>query len=296
TPRDWIKFNNRDFLINSRKEFCNNHKGLLSKEIEGPKAFDYAKFSTLLFMIREQVVREYVLEFLSSFKFGDHVMELYIADTMVFQFGGVKRNMSMRPNNYNPMEYFVGISTKNHYDIRYRPSYTTIKNPICRLVHRLLTLSVTGEMVDVPWTMAKFLFDKEKGYKKKSLIVGAHLIGRIARSYGLMALAYMRIVTLRQETSLINVVKIVDLGICRYNGLGYGELVDDQINNSEDEAVAAKARRIKEENEGGVRHRPNMSFTNRLSAMYERMGDMDTNIFKLSNDVDELTAVVSGIS
>ncbi|GJY90328.1 hypothetical protein Tco_0505524 [Tanacetum coccineum] len=86
-----------------------------------------------------------------------------------------------------------------------------------------------GERVDVPWTMAKFIFDKAKGYKKKSLIVGAHLIGRIARSYGLMALAYMRIVTLGQETSLINVVKIVDLGICRYNnGLGLGELVDDQ--------------------------------------------------------------------
>ncbi|GJU37136.1 hypothetical protein Tco_1185490 [Tanacetum coccineum] len=271
-------------------------------------------------MIREQVVREYVLEFLSSFKFGDHVMELDIADTMVFQLGGVKRNMSMRPNNYNLMEYFVGISTRNHYDIRYHPSYTTIKNPICRLVPRLLTLSVAacnrhsakekvtlddlfllhnideGEMVDVPWTMAKFLFDKEKGYKKKSLIVGAHLIGRIAKSYGLIALAYMRIVTLGQETSLINVAKLVDLGICTYNGLGYGELVDDQINNSEDEAAAAKARRIREENEGGVRRHPNMSFTNRLSSMDERMSDMDTNIFKLNNDVDELTAVVSGMS
>ncbi|GJX38966.1 hypothetical protein Tco_0252269, partial [Tanacetum coccineum] len=294
--------------------FRNNHKGLLSKEIEGPEALDYAEFSTLLFRIREQVVREYVFEFLSSFKFRDHVVELDIADTMRFQLGGVMRCMYMRhfilalrlytpeemnnnlfepfhnaclrnkPNNYNPTKYFVGISTRNHYDTRHPPSYTTIKNLIRRLVHRLLTLSVAGrhgakekvtlndlfllhimdggEMVDVPWTMSKFIFNKAKGYKKKSLIVGAHLIGRIAR----------------------------------YNGLGYSELVDDQLDDSEDAAAGAEARRIREENERGVRHRPNMSFTNRLREMDERMGDMDTNIFKLRNDVDELIAVVSGMS
>nr|GFB48960.1 hypothetical protein [Tanacetum cinerariifolium] len=33
------------------------------------------------------------------------------------------------------------------------------------------------------------------------------------------------------------------LGICRYNGLGLEELVDDQLDNSEDEATAAEARR-----------------------------------------------------
>nr|GEV02224.1 hypothetical protein [Tanacetum cinerariifolium] len=47
TPRDWLKFNNHDFSIDSRKEFRNNHKGLLSKEIEGHEALDYAEFSTL---------------------------------------------------------------------------------------------------------------------------------------------------------------------------------------------------------------------------------------------------------
>ncbi|GJS75250.1 hypothetical protein Tco_0725131 [Tanacetum coccineum] len=90
-----------------------------------------------------------------------------------------------RPNNYNPTEYFVRISTRNHYDTRHPPSYTMIKNPIRRLVHSM----DGGDMVDVPCTVAKFLSEKAKGYKKKSLIVGSHLIGRIVRSYGLMALA-----------------------------------------------------------------------------------------------------------
>ncbi|GJY00376.1 hypothetical protein Tco_0357394 [Tanacetum coccineum] len=67
-----------------------------------------------------------------------------------------------------------------------------------------------------------------------------------------------------------------------------GEMVDD-------EAAAAEARRAQDE-AGGVRRHPNMSCTNRLRTMDERMGDMDTNIFKLRNDVEELTAVVSGMS
>ncbi|GJZ68501.1 hypothetical protein Tco_0631741 [Tanacetum coccineum] len=43
-----------------------------------------------LFGIKEQVVREYVMEFLSSFTFRDHIEALDQADTMVFQLGGGK--------------------------------------------------------------------------------------------------------------------------------------------------------------------------------------------------------------
>nr|GEV16710.1 hypothetical protein [Tanacetum cinerariifolium] len=99
---------------------------------------------------------------------------------------------------------------------------------------------------------AKFLSDKAKGYKKKSMIIGAHLIGKL-------------------------------------------ELVDDRLDDSKDEAAATEARRAQEE-AGGGRHHPNMSFTNRLRAMDKRMGNMDMTIFKLSNDVEELTTVVSGMS
>ncbi|GKG04245.1 hypothetical protein Tco_0314632, partial [Tanacetum coccineum] len=71
-----------------------------------------------------------------------------------------------------------------------------------------------GALVDVPWNIVKFLFDKAKGAKKKSMIVGAHLIGRIARYYRLMTNAYLRRVTLGQGTTLLNIVKLVELGIC----------------------------------------------------------------------------------
>ncbi|GJY40105.1 hypothetical protein Tco_0427375 [Tanacetum coccineum] len=76
------------------------------------------------------------------------------------------------------------------------------------------------------------------------------------------------------------------------NRLGYGELVNDIPDNDEDEGAADAGN----DDEGGVRHRPNMSFTNRLRAMGERLGEIETYISKLGSNVDDLTYVVSGMS
>ncbi|GJT82256.1 hypothetical protein Tco_1056598 [Tanacetum coccineum] len=112
-PSDWLNFSTRTFTKDSRNEFRKRYCELLRKEIEGPEVLDYAEFSTLhdglalqnfdqfchvsyrhenriftsqawnrLFRIQEQVVMEYVMEFLFSFTFRDHVVELDIANTM----------------------------------------------------------------------------------------------------------------------------------------------------------------------------------------------------------------------
>ncbi|GJV31950.1 hypothetical protein Tco_1392350 [Tanacetum coccineum] len=266
---EWLKFNNRNFSSDSRKEFRKRFSEIRIKEIERPKGLDFKEFGTLyegialqnlnqfchvsyeqddrrftsqawnrLFRIKEQVVREYIMEFLSSFTFRDHIEELDTVDTMVFQVGAERRSMTMRqfiqalgvythqemnnnlfegfydscyrsrPVNYDPTPYVLNITTCASYDTQHPLLYTLIRSPIRRLVHRLLTLSIAGRhsgkekvtqddlfllhnmdggvSVDVPWHVAKFLFDKEKGSKRKSPIVGAHLIGNIAHYYGLM--------------------------------------------------------------------------------------------------------------
>ncbi|GJR65480.1 hypothetical protein Tco_0011545, partial [Tanacetum coccineum] len=101
-------------------------------------------------------------------------MDLENVDTMVFQLGGEKRSMTMmqfivalglytdeeignnlfepfyklcsknRPHNYNPTEYVVNITTRDHYDTRQPSSYTSIRSLIRRLAHRLLALSIAG--------------------------------------------------------------------------------------------------------------------------------------------------------
>nr|GEY03934.1 hypothetical protein [Tanacetum cinerariifolium] len=183
-----------------------------------------------------------------------------------------------------------------------------------KTAHRLLALSVAskhsgkkghsrrlvllhsidrGVSVDVPWHVAMFFANKAKGYKKKSLIDRAHLICRIARSFGLMTLRALRGITLGPETSLQSVTKLVELGIYKYNALGYGEIVDDVPKVVEDEGAGAG---LGQANVGGVRCHPNMTTTNRHKAMDERLGDIKTDISRLVGDVDELTYVVSRMS
>ncbi|GKA81218.1 hypothetical protein Tco_0787910 [Tanacetum coccineum] len=189
-----------------------------------------------------------------------------------FYYASCVRN---RPNNYNPSQYFWDISTNNHYDSINPFSYTTIKSPVRRLVHRLITLSVTGrysskekvtladlfylhnmdggELVDLPWHVARFLSDKAKGIQKKSKIKRAHLIRRIARHFRLMSTAALRLVTRGQETTLYDVVKFSELGIVRFNGLAQAEIVDEMLDGSDEEVDAVEARRAQEENEGSPR-------------------------------------------
>ncbi|GJY17509.1 hypothetical protein Tco_0389000 [Tanacetum coccineum] len=118
-----------------------------------------------------------------------------------------------------------------------------------------------GALVDVPWNIAK-----------------------------LMTNAYLRRVTLGQGNTLLNIVKLVELGIYRYNGLGLGELFDDMLDNSKDEVAVAEARRAHDEADG-VRRHPNMSFTNRLRAMDDRLDlGVQQGVNFMANSQDFYTA------
>ncbi|GJV99629.1 hypothetical protein Tco_1554881 [Tanacetum coccineum] len=60
--------------------------------------------------------------------------------------------------------------------------------------------------------------------------------------------------------------------------------MDDSGEESE-----AEARRAQDEDEGGLRRRPNMSFTNRLRVMDDRLGEIDQSIYGLADEVEKLT-------
>nr|GEY67278.1 hypothetical protein [Tanacetum cinerariifolium] len=72
------------------------------------------------------------------------------------------------------------------------------------------------------------------------------------------------------------------------------EIVNETLYNSDEEAKAAEVRRAQEENEGSLRRRPNMSFTNRLRVMDDKPGELNQHIYCISDEVEEITTVVSG--
>nr|GEY03530.1 hypothetical protein [Tanacetum cinerariifolium] len=111
-----MKFKNQEFSSESRKEFCKKFSELSKKEIERPKALDIDEFSSLHEGIalqnrnqlcHEQVVRENVLEFLLSFTFREHIVELDNVDTMVFQLVGVRRSRHSRKEKVTLDDLFM---------------------------------------------------------------------------------------------------------------------------------------------------------------------------------------------
>ncbi|GJU05277.1 zinc finger, CCHC-type containing protein [Tanacetum coccineum] len=284
---EWLKFNTCNFTLDSRKEFRKRLTKIRIKEIECLEGLDFEEFGALhegislqnLDQIKEKVVREYVMEFLSSFTFRDHIEALDEADTMVFQLGGEKRRSG--PSTTTPPNM---LSTSPPV-LTMTPTPTIIYlDPKSHPLFGALFAYIVCCSVDVPWHIAKFLSDKAKGSKRKSPIMGAHLIGKIASYYGLMTLEALINVTLGPETSSMSVAKLVDLGICSYNGMGIGEMVVEILKVAGDDDVGAGHAEI-----GGVGCHLNMSIANRLRAMGERLGE-------IVNDVDELTYVVSGMS
>ena len=91
-------------------------------------------------------------------------------------------------------------------------------------IYLLLSMD-RGEIVDVPWHLAKFMSGGAKGFQKKRIFIhGAHLIGRLARNLGLMRPTALSIVTRGQETDLISIVKLVKFRIYRINRAGEAEM------------------------------------------------------------------------
>ncbi|GJU83973.1 hypothetical protein Tco_1291519 [Tanacetum coccineum] len=113
SPNTWLKFDSRDYTQESKKAYRAAYKLLMKKEIEVPKALNFSDFGNIhcgrtlqelnefrrisfrhedksfssqawnrLFRIQEPVICEYVLEFLSTISFKDHVVELDVNDTI----------------------------------------------------------------------------------------------------------------------------------------------------------------------------------------------------------------------
>nr|GEV76477.1 hypothetical protein [Tanacetum cinerariifolium] len=226
----------------------------MKKAIEVLEALNFSDFGIIHGVKTLQELDEF---------YRDHVVELDVNDVVVFQLGGLLRRMPIREFSlalglYSAEEMNNNLYTFYHAScVKSRPSNY---NPTPYLVesstkksydsrHPLSYATIKNpichlvhrELVDVPWHVVKFLCDKAKGVQKKSKI---------------------------------DVAKLSELCITRFNGLGQVEFVDDKLDDSDEKTNAAEARRAQKENKGSPRRCPNMKFTNRLRVMDDRLGSM----------------------
>ncbi|GKE84081.1 hypothetical protein Tco_1557823 [Tanacetum coccineum] len=124
-----------------------------------------------MFDIRGLLVHELILEFFSTFRFGQAILDLDTPLTLQFQFGGARRRMSWRqfilamglhteeemqmagfdvywaesarqiPDKGDPRDYWMGISSAKDF-LGTSLSYTLIRDPILILCHQLIACSI----------------------------------------------------------------------------------------------------------------------------------------------------------
>ncbi|GJW70594.1 hypothetical protein Tco_0127511, partial [Tanacetum coccineum] len=126
-----------------------------------------------LFGIHEPRVREFILEFLSTCRMSDTVMDLDTADTLCFQLGGVRKRMTWSlfilalglhteqemaeagfgaywagsdrfiPDKGDLRDYWMKISSDRDF-LGPSPSYVLIRDPVRRLCHMMIAYSISG--------------------------------------------------------------------------------------------------------------------------------------------------------
>ncbi|GJX34086.1 hypothetical protein Tco_0245643 [Tanacetum coccineum] len=111
-----------------------------------------------------------------------------------------------------------------------------------------------------------------------------------------MSPAALRVVTRGHETQLLNLAKLRELGIVRFDGVGQTNIVSDRLDDSDEKFKVVEVRRAQEEDKGSPGRCPNMSFTNRHRVMDDRHGEIYKHIYKLGGEMEKLTKVMSGMS
>ncbi|GJT59145.1 uncharacterized mitochondrial protein-like protein [Tanacetum coccineum] len=166
-----------------------------------------------LFEIRGPLVREFILEFLSTFRMGDTVMDLDTFDTLCFQLGeggfGAYWIGSDRliPDKGDLRDYWLQISSDRDF-LGPVPSFVLIRDPVRRLCHRMIaySISVRGQAhekvtgvdlfylrsidhrtINIPHLLVQYLFRHAEGRKSGARLSGGHFIGRLDMHFGLVS-------------------------------------------------------------------------------------------------------------
>ncbi|GJY70331.1 hypothetical protein Tco_0474034 [Tanacetum coccineum] len=152
-----------------------------------------------LFEVLGPLVFELIMEFFSTFRFGQAILDIDAARTLQFY----ARQIS---DKGDLSAYWRGISSKGDF-LGTPPSYTLIRDPMMRLCHRLIACSITGRsqapkkvtvtdlfylrgmdvgLINIPYMLARYLRRFASGRKQGSIISRGQFITRLAEHFGLL--------------------------------------------------------------------------------------------------------------
>ncbi|GJR59269.1 hypothetical protein Tco_1501431 [Tanacetum coccineum] len=161
-----------------------------------------------LFDIRGSLVHKLILEFFSTFRFGEAILDLDMPGALQFLLGGARRRLSWR-------QFILALglpTTKEMETIGFdflgkAPSYTSIRDIILRLCYRLIAsnnarriqapekVTMTDmfylkgmdvDLVNVPYLLARYLRLSAAGRKSGALTFGGQFVARLAEHFGLL--------------------------------------------------------------------------------------------------------------
>ncbi|GKE50101.1 hypothetical protein Tco_1481359 [Tanacetum coccineum] len=191
-----------------------------------------------LFDTRGPLVRELILEFLSTLRFREILLDLDTPGTIQFQLGIARRRLSWRQ-----FILALGLHTREDMEslgfarfLGTSPSYALIRDPVLRLCHRMIAHSIAGRSqapekvtvtdlfylrglgvrsVNIPYLLARYLRRFTAGSKSEAHISGGQLVARLAKHCGLLTAEILRGLTvISLELPIIDMGELVRLQIC----------------------------------------------------------------------------------
>ncbi|GKD69454.1 hypothetical protein Tco_1323544 [Tanacetum coccineum] len=196
-----------------------------------------------LFDIRGLLVHEVILEFYSTFRFGQAIFDLDTLGALQFRayWAGSARQI---PDKGDLRDYWMGISSAGDF-LGTAPSYTAIRDPILRLCHRLIACSIAGrsqapekvtvtdlfylrgmdvDSVNVPYLLARYLRLFAAGRKSGAHISGGQFVARLAEHFGLLTAEILSGLTvIAPELLIIDMAELVRLQIFAEDAPGADE-------------------------------------------------------------------------
>ncbi|GKB23185.1 hypothetical protein Tco_0862586 [Tanacetum coccineum] len=171
-PRDqrhqYLRFEGLGYIDADSTDFEERLGRIYDREIHQGQSIFTSRAWRRIFEIRGSLVHELILEFFSTFRFGEVVLDLDTTRALQFQLGGVRCRMRI-----SSARDFLSIA----------PSYTLIRDLMLRLCHRLIAYSITGRSqepkkvtvtdlfylrgmdvgsVNIPYLLARYLCFREE--------------------------------------------------------------------------------------------------------------------------------------